>query len=546
MASQSQVSTPSATNPQSGAPSNTPSITKESFLQRARAAALRGKQPSNSPTSSRAYSPSGSVNGSSQQVPPTDGVPPAQTGQTAHGEGAPASAPRYGSILNAPSWNVAEASSAATEQPQTSPSAPGIPGPEAMELDELQDLKADQRQSSPDSVEFIQETGPTQQRRKPVASSTTAPAPESSASAGQPAVPAAAAVDRHSNLAQDSPSAAVDDQLELPRVDDQAPANGLSNTGGSTSGSVAEETTSDPSQPALFGEPSPLLPLIQSFSPDSRRIAIRSFETLPEDLRRKVLNNPAMMNNFKAYVMTNLVPSQQQAVSAASGATTAPSTSNQQVNVAATTAQSASIQQTDATAAVPVVSSALGQQHAQAQQVQQVHPTAQTQHLQATAQAQQQPLSTAASRLDANAGSTQPPNMSEPLLDPALRQPQQRPSLPHLQSSNYTQSTAQQHSPVILQSPVAFQQSPGLSHASVIQSSAMNDTPVIVQAAPQQYGPAVPPLMRQAPLDQTGLTAGSAASIAAGAGPTAGQTVSTALMAVGGMENRLGAWTQGL
>lgn len=216
MASQSQVSAPSTTNSQPAAPSSNPGISRESFLQRARAAALRDKRASKSPASSRAQSPAGLHIASVQQAPQE-----ATSGQNENHSpaSAPDNAPRYGSILNAaPSWSTVESSSGAADTNQT-PAAPApapiSPTTGAMELDELQDLKADhdQRHSSPE-IEFIQETGPTQQRqRPPLVSSASVPAPSSltEQAATVPVPPSLF------NFAQDSPSAAVDDQLELPR-----------------------------------------------------------------------------------------------------------------------------------------------------------------------------------------------------------------------------------------------------------------------------------------------------------------------------------------
>lgn len=273
--------------------------------------------------------------------------------------------------------------------------------------------------------------------------------------------------------------------------------------------------SSDPSQPALFGDPSPLLPLIQSFPPDSRRIAIRSFETLPEDIRRKVLGSTAMMENFKAYVLTNVVPTQQQPTTT----TTYQSDGGQQQSTTApapqppaTITQSTSIQPVEVAPLEPLP---LTEEQKQSEQLQQAQL------------AQQQALQTATAHISNIGGQQQ----SLDSFAPAMQQPlsgQQGATLSNLSSAF---ATAQQQSPVIQQSPpTTFQQSPGVSHASTLQPQ----SPVVVQAAPQHCGPTVPAPFRQTPLDRSTATT------------TPGTTVSSALVSVGGMENRLGAWTQGL
>lgn len=507
MASQPHVSAPSTTNSQP-ASSSSSSITKESFLQRARAAALRDKRGSKSPSSSRAQSPAGSLHGqgtTSHARTNVDTSAQAQPGENAHlpGEGAP----RYGSILNTtPSWSVARdpsiAPSGAAEPNQSSAPPLSSPTTEAMELDELQDLKADHRHSSPDSVEFIQETGPTQRRRPPLVSSASAPA--QAASTDQPAPAPATSIVPLNNFAQDSPSAAVDAQLELPGTDAEATSGDstavLPEVSAPADASVLPATSgrssdpsrsADPSQPALYGDPSPLLPLIQSFPPDCRRIAIRSFETLPEDIRRKVLGSTSMMDNFKAYVLTNVVPAQQPSTTPAEQQATV---SDQQQTITPAQQQTTAIarpQSTDSHTStqpvdtVPTVSMVAEQQQVQPQQ-----------------QVQQQTQSSIADQLSL---------------------PQKQPSMAF--TGVQTQSPVIQQPPVV-QSPLAFQQSSGLPPASAL-------SPVIVQSTPQQYGSTVPPLLRQRPLDRSGQ-------------PTTTTTSSTALTTTGAMENRLGAWTQGL
>lgn len=534
MASQSQVSAPSTTNSQPAAPSSNPGISRESFLQRARAAALRDKRASKSPAPSRAQSPAGPLNASVQQAPQAE---EATSGQSENHSpaSAPDNAPRYGSILNAaPSWSTVEASSGAadTNQAPAAPApAPSSPTTEAMELDELQDLKADrdQRHSSPE-VEFIQETGPTQQRQRPhLVSSASAPAPCSSTEqAATATVPPSLY-----NFAQDSPSAAVDDQLELPKTEAQRPEEldttvTTSDTAGQSSASVTAAASgaggaaagessgsSDPSQPALFGDPSPLLPLIQSFPPDSRRIAIRSFETLPEDIRRKVLGSTAMMENFKAYVLTNVVPTQQQPTTT----TTSQSDGGQQQLTTApapeppvTITQSTSIQPVEVAPLEPLP---LSEEQMQSEQLQQAQL------------AQQQALETATAHISNVGGQQQSSDNFAPAMQQSLSG-QQGSALSNLSSAF---ATTQQQSPVTQQSPpTTFQQSPFVSHASTLQPQ----SPVVVQAAPQHHGPTVPAPFRQTPLDRSTATT------------TPGTTVSSALVSVGGMENRLGAWTQGL
>lgn len=494
MASQSHVSAPSTTISLPAGPSSTPGITRESFLQRARAAALRDKGRSGSPAFSRAQCPAGSHdNAAAQKVTQPDDAT-THTGQSAHsGSGSAPAAPQ-----GASSWTV-EQSSHIAEHDQAAP-ASSSPTTVVMELNELQDLKADQRHSSPDSVEFIQETGPThqqQQRRRPhLESSASAMVPSSSTS--QPA-PAVAPPSLH-NFAQDPPSAAIDAQLEPETTVAEPEASGAATSTVDTSSSLpaAESSGLSSSQPALFGEPSPLLTLIQSFPPDCRRIAIRSFETLPEDIRRKVLGSTAMTDNFKAYVLTNVVPAQQQQQVAATTATT---TSQPPATI---TPQSTFNQLPDVL------------QQSQAQQVQQV---------QLAQLAEQQAQATAAPHIS-NIGEHAQPSTNTGNLPPAVAPSVQQPS---------TFAATQQQSPVIQQatSPVAaFQQSPGVSHTSTLQSP----SPVIVQAAAQHYGPAVPPSAQQ--VHQAGLLATAA--------PAATSAVSSALVSMGGMENRLGAWTQGL
>ncbi|EKD03524.1 hypothetical protein A1Q2_02107 [Trichosporon asahii var. asahii CBS 8904] len=507
MASQSQVSAPSTTTSPPSAPSSTPGITRESFLQRARAAALRDKGGSKSPASSRAQSPAGSRSSTAQQVTqPEDAV--SQNGQAARAFPALESAPRLDTITqSAPSWSVDRALDSVE---RTQPAPASSPTTEVLEMDELQDSKADQRHSSPDSVEFIQETAPTQQRRRPPLVSSSAPAPSSSTV--QPAAgPAPPTLD---NLAEDSPSAAVEDQLELsvpdvPVTNVAEPEVPENTTTAEAIASLPTAGSSDPSQPALVGDPSPLLPLIQSFPPDSRRVAIRSFEALPEDIKRKVLGSKAMMDNFKAYVLTNVVPAQQQTTAASTTTTSQPSAVNAQP--------------------IPNESADLAQQQSQAQQVQR-------------AQLAQQQAWPAVPAADITNIGEQPSTNSGNTV-PTLQQTQS-PQLHDPHSSAYV--AQQQQSPVVpqvvqqVQSPTtAFQESPGVSIASTLQSQ----SPVIVQAAPQHYGPAVPPSVVpsvQAPLHRVGQGTTTAPAT------VPNSAVSSALVSVGGMENRLGAWTQGL